>query len=79
MQAAGEAGKGKEGASPLEPLKGMSLLTPWVQPSETHFDLVFSGTIGNQCVVLSHHVCGLLLQKQQESNTPHDISFRLLG
>lgn len=43
--------------------------TALLQPGQTHFGLLTSRTYGNKCAVLSHELCGILLQHQKETNT----------
>lgn len=57
--------------SPLEPLKGAeALLIPWFCPNYTNCRFLASRTM-RECifVVLSHLVCGNLLQQPQETST----------
>lgn len=44
-----------------------SLLSPWLQPNMTHFGILTSRTV-RYCVILSHCVCGSLLQEPYETN-----------
>lgn len=62
----------KKKKSPLEPWeRNEAPLTPWFYPRKTHVKSVkFPPNAWKYIfVLLSHQVCGDLLQKQQETNT----------
>lgn len=62
-----EAVKGKETDSLRSLQKEPAPLTPWFEAREALFRLLTSSSVrGEICVVLSHRVCGNLLQQPEE-------------